>query len=104
MVKVTVNAALVVFVNVPLISPLPLDAIPVTDPVLFLVQLKVVGFTLPVRAIVEMAFPEHIVCDAGVATALGVGLTVNITVPVPYVQPPAVTFIVMGKVPAVVAV
>ncbi len=39
MVNVTVTKALVVFVNVPLISPLPLAAIPVTVPVLFLVQL-----------------------------------------------------------------
>jgi hypothetical protein len=38
-VKVTVTAALVVLVNVPLILPLPLPAIPVTVPVLSLVQL-----------------------------------------------------------------
>ena len=37
-VKVTVTGAFVVFVNDPLISPAPLPAIPVTVPVLFLVQ------------------------------------------------------------------
>lgn len=39
MVNVTVANALIVFVNVPVISPLPLAAMPVTVPVLFLVQL-----------------------------------------------------------------
>ena len=38
MVNVTVTGALVVFVNVPLMSPEPLAAIPVTEPVLSLVQ------------------------------------------------------------------
>jgi hypothetical protein len=37
-VNVTVTGAEVVFVNAPLISPLPLAAMPVTVPVLFLVQ------------------------------------------------------------------
>ena len=39
MVKVTVTGKLVVLVNVPLMSPEPLVAIPVTVAVLFLVQL-----------------------------------------------------------------
>ena len=39
MVNVTVTLALVVLVNDPVISPLPLAAMPVTVPVLFLVQL-----------------------------------------------------------------
>lgn len=39
MVKVTVIGALVVLVSEPLMSPLPLAAIPVTDPVLSRVQL-----------------------------------------------------------------
>ena len=39
MVKVTVTGAFVVLVNEPLILPEPLAAIPVTVPVLFLVQL-----------------------------------------------------------------
>ena len=37
-VKVTVIGAVVVFMSVPLISPLPLAAIPVTEAVLSLVQ------------------------------------------------------------------
>lgn len=39
MVNVTVTGELVVLVSDPVIFPLPLDAIPVTKPVLFLVQL-----------------------------------------------------------------
>ena len=38
MVNVTVTADKVVFVSLPVISPVPLDAIPVTEEVLFLVQ------------------------------------------------------------------
>jgi hypothetical protein len=80
MVKVTVTGALVVLVKFPLIFPLPLAAIPVVVPVLFLVQLNVVEATLPVSAIVVIALAEHIVCDAGVATALGVGFTKTVAV------------------------
>jgi hypothetical protein len=79
-VNVTVTGALVVFVNAPLISPEPLAAIPVTVPVLFLVQLKIVPLTLPVNAIVVMGKPEQIVCDEGVATAFGVGFTKTVAV------------------------
>ena len=57
----TVTAELVVLVNTPLIVPEPLAKIPVTDPVLFLVQLKVVPTTLPVIAILLIAEPEQIV-------------------------------------------
>lgn len=39
MVKVTYNGAIVVFVKEPVILPEPFDAIPVTETVLFLVQL-----------------------------------------------------------------
>lgn len=39
MVKVTVSEVLVVFVKLPLMSPFPLESIPVTVAVLFLVQL-----------------------------------------------------------------
>ena len=60
-VKVTVTGAVVVLVSVPVMFPLPLAAIPVTLAVLFLVQLKVVDTTFPVKAIVVMAVPEHIV-------------------------------------------
>jgi hypothetical protein len=76
MVKVTVTGAAVVLVKVPLISPDPLDAIPVTATVLSLVQLYTVPATvLPLRTIVVIATPEHTVCDDGIDTALGVGLT-----------------------------
>ena len=61
MVNVTVTKALVVFVRTPAISPLPLAAIPVTVPVLFLVQLNVAEGVVLVSAIVVMAVPEHTV-------------------------------------------
>jgi hypothetical protein len=80
MVKVTVTGALVVLVKFPLIFPLPLAAIPITATVLSLVQLKVVEATLPENAIVVIALAEHIVCDAGVAIALGVGFTKTVAV------------------------
>jgi hypothetical protein len=60
-VNVTVTGALVVFVNAPLMFPLPLPAIPVTDTVLFLVQLYTVPATLPVNAMVVIVAPEQIV-------------------------------------------
>ena len=68
------------FVKVPLIGvPEPLAAIPVTIG-LSLVQLNTVPGTAPVNAIGVMAAPEQIVCAAGVAVALGVGLTVMVKV------------------------
>lgn len=93
MVKVTVTGSLLRFVNVPLISPAPLAAIPVTL-VLSLVQLNVVPLTAPVSTIVVIAFPEQIVCDAGVATASGVGLTNTVAVIGAPGQPLAVGVIV----------
>ena len=87
MVKVTVMGAVVVLVSVPLISPLPLAAIPVTVTVLSLVQVKVVPATLPDNTIGVMAIPEHAAWVAGVATALGVGLTSTVAVVVGPVQP-----------------
>ena len=81
MVKVTVTGAAVVLVNVPLISPVPLAAIPVTSTVLSLVQLNTVPATLPLFTIVVMDEPEQMDCDDGVATALGIGLTVTVTGP-----------------------
>lgn len=78
-VNVTVTGEAVVFVNVPEISPLPLAAIPVTIAALSLVQLKVVPAVFPVNTIGVIA-PEQTVCDAGVAIALGVGLTVTVAV------------------------
>lgn len=79
-VNVTVIGALVVLVSEPLISPLPLAAIPVTVPVLFLVQVKVAPLTELLRAIVVIAEPEHIVCEEGVAAASGVGFTRTVAV------------------------
>src|SRR5947208_3655106 len=80
MVNVTITGALVVFVNVPLIFPLPPDAIPVTGTVLSLVQLKVVPETFPDNVIAVMLLPEHIVWLAFVAITLGVGLTKTVAV------------------------
>jgi hypothetical protein len=79
-VNVTVTGAAVVLVNAPAISPLPLAAMPVTATVLSLVQSKVVPLTAPLKTIVVIVAPEQIVCDDGVATALGIGLTVIICV------------------------
>src|SRR5437868_5202958 len=80
MVKVTVWVLVVVLVKLPLIFPDPFAAIPVTFTVLSLVQLYTVPGTVPDNTIVEIADPEHIACDAGVATASGVGLTVIVNV------------------------
>jgi hypothetical protein len=80
MVKVTVTGALVALVKLPLMFPFPLAAIPDTSPVLSLVQLKVVEATSPERAIVVIALPEQMVCEAGVATAFGIGFTVTVAV------------------------
>ena len=80
MVKVTVTGAVVVFVKLPLMLPVPLAAIPVAIAELSLVQLNTVPETLPVKAIVVIADPLHIVCADGVATAFGVGLTNTVAV------------------------
>ena len=69
-----------VLVSAPLILPVPLAAMPVTVPVLSLVQLNTVPATLPVSTIVVIVAPEQIVCDDGVATAFGIGLTVMVNV------------------------
>ena len=88
--KVTVIGANVVLVKVPEILPVPLAAIPVTVATLFLVQLYTVPATFPVNTIVVIAEPEHIVCEEGVATALGIGLTMIVAVVVGPGQPLAV--------------
>lgn len=59
--KVTVTGANVVLVNAPDISPLPLAAMPVTETLLFLVQLNKVDGKLPVNAMVEILPPEQMV-------------------------------------------
>ena len=79
-VKVTVTGALVVLVNVPLISPVPDAAMPTTVALLSLTQLYTVPGTLPVNAIVVIVVLLQIVCEDGVATALGIGLTVTVAV------------------------
>lgn len=79
-VNITVIGILVILVSVPVISPTPLAAIPVTVAALSLVQLNTVPTTLPVNAIVTMATPEHFVWEAGVATTLGVGFTITVAV------------------------
>ena len=79
-VKVTVTGALVVFVSVPLMLPVPEAGIPVTVATLFRIQLKVVPGRFPVRRIVEMAAAEQIAWVAGVATAFGLGLTRTVAV------------------------
>ena len=78
--NVTITGELVVLVSVPLILPAPLAAIPVTATVLFLVQLYTVPATLPVNAMVVMAAPLQVVCDAGVAVAFGIGLTTTVAI------------------------
>lgn len=80
MVNVTVIGAAVVLVRLPLISPLPFAAIPVTAPVLFLTQVNVVPVVVLVNAIVVIGPPEHIVWLEGVAIALGFGLTRTVAV------------------------
>ena len=93
-VKVTLIGALVVFVKVPEILPLPLAAMPVTAAVLSLVHAYVVPLTAPVKAIVVIADAEQIVCEVGVAVAFGVGLTKTVAVIDGPVQPFAVGVIV----------
>ena len=67
---------MVVLVSVPAILPLPFAAMPVTLTVLFLVQVYVVPLTLQLSTMVVIGVPEHMVCDAGVATASGIGFAV----------------------------
>ena len=60
-VKVTVMGALVILVNEPLISPEPLDAIPVTDALLSLVHANVVPMVALLFTIEVMVAAEQIV-------------------------------------------
>ena len=93
-VKVTVIGAKVVFVRAPDILPEPDAVIPVTVAALSLVQAYVVPVVLLVRAIVVIVAPEQMVWEAGVAIALGVGLTKTVAVVVGPAQPFAVVVIV----------
>jgi hypothetical protein len=111
MVKVTVCGDTVVLVNVPLILPAPLAAMPVTFTLLSLTQLNTVPATLPLITIVVIATPEHTVCDDGAATAFGVGLTSTVAVIGVPLQPLAAgvmvkvtvtgTLVVLVNVPAI---
>lgn len=74
-VKVTDIAAAVEFVKLPLILPLPLATIPVTEAVLSLVQVYVVPLVELVNTIVVMVLPEHIVWLDGVRVVAGEGFT-----------------------------
>ena len=65
----------------------PFPAAAPDTPVCVTVQAKVVPVTLLDKAILGAA-PEHTVCDVGVATTLGVGLTVTVTVNVLPTQVP----------------
>ena len=81
-VKVTVIGELVVLVSVPTIGlAVPLAAMPCTLPLaaspLSLVQLYIVLPLFPDKAML-IAEPEQMVCDAGVATAVGMVLTVTV--------------------------
>ena len=104
-VKVTVIGVLVKLVSVPLILPAPLAAIPVTVATLSRVQLYTTPATaLPLSTIVVIATPEHLVCDDGVAVAVGVGLTSIVAVIGVPGQPLAVGVIVKVTVTGFVVV
>ena len=79
-VKVTIIGAFVVLVSIPLISPEPVAAMPVTKTILSLVQLKPVPVTLPLRTIFVIASPEKMVWDKGEAIEFGVGFTRTVAV------------------------
>ena len=89
-VKVTVTMPVVVFVNVPLMFPLPEAAIPVAITVLSRTQLNVVPATFPESVMIEIGIFEQTVWVALVATAFGVGLTTTEVVIDAPVQPFAV--------------
>ena len=78
--NVTVTAALLVLFSVPDMLPVPLAAIPVTVALLSRTQLNTVPLTLPVNTIVVIVLLLQIVCEAGVATAFGIGLTTTVAV------------------------
>jgi len=79
-VNVTVTGVAPVLVRAPLILPVPLADIPVTDAVLSRVQLYVVPVAPPLKAIGVIVAPEQIVWDAGVANTVVDGLTTTVAV------------------------
>ena len=78
--NVTVIGLAVLFTSVPEIFPLPLLPIVPVTPGLSLVQLKLAPLTELVEEIVLIFPPEQIVCEAGVGTASGEGLTKTVAV------------------------
>lgn len=90
MVKVTVTGVVAVVVNVPLILPVPLAAIPVAATTLSLVHLYTVPATGLVRLIVVIGEPEQLTWNAGVAIAVVVGWMVTVAVTGVPTQPAAV--------------
>ena len=68
----------VLFTSVPLILPAPEEAMPVTFAVLSRTQLNTVPATFPLSTMLEIAVPEHTVCEVGLATAFGTGLTTTL--------------------------
>ena len=94
-VKVTVIGAEVVLVSTPkILLPEPDAAIPVTVAVLLRVHVKVVPLTGPDSVMVVIRVSEQMVCVAGIATAVGVGLTNTVAVIAAPGQPFAVGMIV----------
>lgn len=81
MVNVTITGEVVVLVKVPEISPVPEAAMPVTEAVLFLVQLKVTPDVLLLSAMVVIVSSEQIDCEAGVATVFALGLIITVADP-----------------------
>ena len=87
MVNVVVCGVLVVFVRVPEILLLPLEAMPVRLVVFVRVQLYVVPPRVLLSAIVVIVLAEHVVWLEGVAVATGEGWTVMVNVFEDPVQP-----------------
>lgn len=78
-----------------ILVPEPLDAIPVTEAVLFLVHANVVLATVGLvpNTIVVKALPEQMFCAPLVTVAVGVVLTVIVIVPVIWRVQPVVEFV-----------
>src|ERR1700741_2723345 len=80
-VNVTVTGDPVLLTKLPLILPEPLAPMePPIVPTLSLVQLNDVPLTAPLIMIGVIFWPEQRLCDDGVATASGVGLTTTVAV------------------------
>ena len=79
-VKVTVIGAVVLFVSVPVILPVPLRPMPLIPVIVGLDQLYVVPVVLLLITIGVIVAPEHIVWLDGVAVTSGVGFTNTVAV------------------------